>query len=95
MIVDDFCFKKTQHSEVAFWLPLSSDFSFVVRFFICVGIMAAAYYNQNTLFYNQINSGSFALLISAPRERRVWAQCYSHDEKASSYSNLMVPAVWG
>ena len=57
--------------------------------------MAAAYYNQNTLFYNQINSLSFAFLLSVPRERNEWAQRYSHDEKASSYSNSMVPAVWG
>ena len=56
--------------------------------FICVGIMAAAFYNQTTLFYNQANGLSFAFI---PRDRRSeWAQCYSRDEKASSYSNSMV-----
>ena len=46
----------------------------IVRIFICVGTMAAAFYNQTTLFYNQTNSLCFTFIIS--RERSEWAQCY-------------------
>jgi len=45
--------------------------------FICVGTMAAGL-NKNSLFYNQTNSLSFAVIS---RERSEWAQCYSRNEK--------------
>ena len=41
----------------------------------------------NYFIYDQTNSLSFAFI---PRERSEWAQCYSRDGKASSYSNSMI-----
>ena len=45
---------------------------------IFVGTIAAAFYSQTILFYNQTNS------LSSAREWSEWAQCYSLDEKALS-----------
>ena len=75
MILGAFYLKETPHSEVAFWLS-SSEFLFV-RIFICVGTMAAAFYNQTTLFYNQTNTLPSAFIS---RERSMWTQCYFCDK---------------
>ena len=64
--------------------PANSKLVGIVKFFICVGAMAAAFYDQTILFYKQTNS-SFAFF--RPRERN---QCYSSDKKASSYKNSVV-----
>ena len=58
----------------------------IVRIFICVGTTAAALYDQTALISNQTESLTFAFIS---RERCKWAQSYSRDEKASSYSNSM------
>ena len=58
MIVGDSCLKETQF--------ISCVFIVIVRIFICVGTVAAAFYNQTTLYYNRTNGLSFTFI---PRER--------------------------
>ena len=54
----------------------------IVRIFFCVGtIMAAAFYNQTTLFYNQANTLSFAFIQC---EQSEWGQCYFCDKKGET-----------
>ena len=63
MIVGDFCLKK--NTTFQSWLPF-------VRIFIYAVTMAAAFYNQSTLYYNrgQTSSLSFAFI---PLVRSEWA----------------------
>ena len=60
-----------------FWFVWSYFLIAIVRILICVGTMAAPFYNQITLSYNQTVS---PLLYFIPRERSEWALCYSRDE---------------
>ena len=55
MIVADFLFKRNTTSRSWFLIA-------IVRIFLCVGTMAAAFYNQATSFYKQTNSLSFAFI---------------------------------
>ena len=70
MIVGDFCLKETPHAEVGFLTA-------IVRVFICVGIMAASFYNQTNslsrLLLFRVNEASECNVVPAARRHQAIA----------------------
>jgi len=63
MILGDSCLKETPHAEVTLIA--------IVRIFIWVVTMAAPFYDQSTLFYNQSQSPLLLFIVNGANKRNV------------------------